>query len=211
MKSFWQLKHLPPTVCADDPLRLLSPSTWWQWGYPELAACAGYKDFSFDKEKNKAVCSYQPADTDPMTGDPTEQINNPWSDMPIQCTEQLPNPAGWGIENSHFLVWDRLAGLNWFKKKWGNINQEWKKGDKKILWIANRWNLKVVSGKDTEAKKRVWFQNKTWIGGNHWYIPLIFSFIALLCILVFLYILIKHMKDPRRLGKVDYLDWTDYS
>lgn len=153
--QFWLIHRMPPMVCKNDPLRLASPnvhpdySTGDVFNYP-YAACTNYQGFSFDAKKNKAACAYQ---TYGAVGSANvhnigifgmsqldgSDANNAGS-VVSGCgfSEQIPNPAGWGVENSHFMVWNRPSGLNVFKKKYANIDKTWKKGKKVTLVIANR-------------------------------------------------------------------------
>jgi len=239
--QMWLIHRMPPMVCANDPLRLASPNVHPDYSsgdvahYP-YAACTNYKEFSFEKSKSGARCSYTTAgglgsmnmhniglygtsEVDSTAAGQTEGHVSGCGQA-----DQIPNPAGWGVENSHFLVWNRPSGLNWFKKKYANIDKTWKKGKKINLVIANRYNLKgVTGGKDaeddayiqegygaqTDVKKKVWFQNKSWVGGYAyaWYVPWFFGFVATMSWVAFLIILVVHAKDPRRLGKIQYLDW----
>jgi hypothetical protein len=242
--QFWLIHRLPPMVCANDPLRLASPNVHPDYStgdvidYP-YAACTNYKEFSFSASKNKASCAYMTDAASPSAVfqnvhrigilgdgplDPSVAANVGATVSGCGLNEQIPNQAGWGVENSHFLVWNRPSGLNWFKKKYANIDKKWKKGKKLQLAIANRYNLKgVTGGKDAEddqsiregygattsIKKKVWFQNKSWVGGYSYayYIPWIFGLMATLSWLTFIIILVVHVKDPRRLAKIQFMDW----
>lgn len=210
--NMWLIKTLPPTVCEDDPLRLMTPLPH-SASYPASAACYNYNKFSYNPGKNKAYCAY--SGTIPNMA----LINNGGDGLAptrgVTCANQIPNPAGWGVENSHFMVWDRPAGLNYFKKKYGNIKREhkkWQKGEVKTLWIANRYNLKTVAGEDTLTRKRVWFQTRSWAGGRAYafYVPIFFMLVAAGCWIFFFVVLIVHLKNPRRLAQIDFLDWKDF-
>lgn len=236
--QMWMIHRMPPTVCKNDPLRLASPNVHPDYStgdvlhYP-YAACTNYKGFSFSADKNKASCAYSPAKhTIGLYGQNTVDPSTGGSGVSgCGLDDQIPNPAGWGVENSHFLVWNRPSGLNWFKKKYANIDQKWKKDKKLTLVIANRYNLKgVTGGKDaeddasisegygvpmtdfgkTDVFKRVWFQNKSWVGGRYTYIPWMFGFISLLSWIAFIIILVGHVKDPRALAKIKFMDWSSH-
>jgi hypothetical protein len=52
------------------------------------------------------------------------------------------------IEDEHFLVWMRPAGLPNFRKLWGRIEQDLKKGDKIIIEVENNYDVeKNIFGK----------------------------------------------------------------
>merc|ERR1712232_992264 len=53
----------------------------------------------------------------------------------------------WGIENGHFIVWMRIAGLPNFRKLWGKIDKSLKKGSKIRVHYQDNFPVKKFRGR----------------------------------------------------------------
>lgn len=71
--------------------------------------------------------------------------------------QAMPNPAGWGIENSHFITWMRLAPLKDFSKLRYRIDQNVVKGDELIIEYKNIFDVNTFKGKKGLAIMKPFF------------------------------------------------------
>lgn len=97
-----------------------------------------------------------------------------------------------------------------FRKLYAKIPGPWKKGEVKTLHVANRMDFAQVLGSTDVGKKSVIFQTATFMGGSFSYIGGVFLAIGMVCCVLFALVLRKHVKDPRAIEKVMYMEWHDY-
>lgn len=192
------LRHHPPVVCDNDPLGLVHPDLDQNTGDPK---CSNYDQFDFDATKNGADCQYSGV---------SNKIN-PVDGTKISCSNRIPNEAGWGIENSHFMNWMRLSALTTFRKLYGKIDGNWKKGDRKKIFIANRMNMLNLAGPDSEVKKRIVFTTMSSYGGlNGNTVGILILIVGLIAMIGTGLIWFKHSQNPRPLESVHQLAWGGF-
>ena len=81
------------------------------------------------------------------------------------------------IEDEHFIVWMRLAGMTNFKKLWGRIeNRDLKKGDKISLTIENNFNY--------EGDKSIILSTTNLFGGRNIFFGTSFIVVAAVSLLL---------------------------
>ncbi|CAD7936290.1 unnamed protein product [Amoebophrya sp. A120] len=194
------LRHFPPTVCSDDPLRLQPLQYLADNKTPN---CANYKDFQFEAATNGATCQYS-----------TTSVPNPLTPgTNIACTTKLPNPAGWGLEHSDWLNWQRIAGYWQFRKLNSKITLPTStipKGTQLRIFYAHRLDLKKQAGNEHDIKKRVVLTTAHWVGSKNVIIGGTFIACGGICFFVVLLLLWIQVKDPDRLDNIQYLAWRDY-
>mmetsp|Transcript_1903 Transcript_1903/g.2107 ORF Transcript_1903/g.2107 Transcript_1903/m.2107 type:complete len:346 (+) Transcript_1903:122-1159(+) len=105
-------------------------------------------------------------------------------------------------EDEHFIVWMRTATLPNFRKLWGKIEQDLKKGDKIDITIQNRYNTYRFDG-----KKKVVLSTASWLGGKNDFLGIAYLVVGAFCLALGIVFLIIHLKNPRPLGDTSYLSW----
>jgi len=107
-----------------------------------------------------------------------------------------------GINNEHFVVWMRTAGLPTFKKLWAKFPGGFKKNDQLTVFITNNYKTTDFSG-----QKSVVLSTTSWIGGKNDFLGIAYLAVGCLCMLLGFIFLIKHCVSPRPLGDMHYLQW----
>lgn len=116
----------------------------------------------------------------------------------------VANPAGWGLDNGHFINWMRTAGLSTFRKLHGKIDQTFYPGD--VIHVGVQSNFPVSSYQGT---KSVVLSTVTWAGGKNSFLGIGYIVVGGLSIIFTIVYAILHYKQPRRLIDIDYLDWGE--
>lgn len=178
--DMWILKTFPPQVCL--PIKHSeSPS------YIPVATrttSSGMSVVDCDFSQASPTCNFNP----PCSG----------SSAPIF------NPAGWGISNAHFINWMRTAGLSTFRKLYGKIDKSFKKGDEFKLGIQSNFPVDTYSG-----TKKIVFSTTTWAGGRNSFLGISYIVVGCLLLIFTAVYTALHLKRPRRLVDLDYLDWGE--
>eukprot|EP00958_Prasinococcus_capsulatus_P010366 scaffold1009_cov375-Prasinococcus_capsulatus_cf.AAC.9 len=65
-------------------------------------------------------------------------------------------------KDEHFIVWMRVAALPRFRKLWGKINQDIRKGDVLEVSISSKYNSYRYDG-----KKSIVLSTQSWVGGKN--------------------------------------------
>jgi len=111
------------------------------------------------------------------------------------------------VNNEHFIVWMRTAGLPDFKKLYARIlNTNLKKGTILHLNI-----LSVFPVNDFEGEKWVVFSTTSPLGGKNDFLGLAYIVVGVLCIILAGIFIAKHLIDPRPLGDMKYFNFTGRS
>jgi len=107
-----------------------------------------------------------------------------------------------GVENEHFVVWMRTAGLPYFRKLYGKIDTDVAAGDTMTFSIATNFEVSSFGG-----SKSLVLTTLAEFGGKN--IALGSSYIVIGSISLFLGILFaaKRCINPRPLGDIKSLDW----
>lgn len=116
----------------------------------------------------------------------------------------VSNPAGWGINNAHFINWMRTAGLSTFRKLYGKIDKSFKKGDEFKVGIQSNFPVDTYSG-----TKKIVFSTTTWAGGRNSFLGISYIVVGSLLLIFTAVYTALHLKRPRRLVDLDYLDWGE--
>lgn len=111
----------------------------------------------------------------------------------------FPNLA----ENEHFQVWMRVAAFPTFRKLWGrNDNDVLAAGTYRIL-INMNYPVKSFGG-----TKSVVISTVSWIGGKQPFLGWAYIAAAILCVVLAIGGLIRHLIKPRKLGDMNLLSWN---
>ena len=109
-----------------------------------------------------------------------------------------------GVKNEHFIVWMRTAGLPTFRKLYGVIDKDVKKGD--VLTFNVQANFDVSRFKGT---KSLVISTTSWFGGKNDFLGYSYIVVGVLCLLLGGIFAVKHMVNPRKLGDTRYLVWKE--
>lgn len=124
---------------------------------------------------------------------------NQWLDPTI-----FPNQ----VENGHFIVWMRTAGLPTFRKLWGKVTLD-AQSDKQLklpvtVKVTNRYPVKQYGG-----TKAVVLSTTSWMGGRNPFLAGCYLVVGSLCLAFALAFLVRHCRNPRSLGDIHYLQWIN--
>eukprot|EP00386_Alphamonas_edax_P013582 GDKI01041936.1.p1 GENE.GDKI01041936.1~~GDKI01041936.1.p1 ORF type:complete len:357 (+),score=89.42 GDKI01041936.1:44-1072(+) len=128
--------------------------------------------------------------------DTTDPKINQWLDPTI-----FPNK----VENGHFIVWMRTAGLPTFRKLWGKV----KATDDKLtlpvtVQVVNRYPVSQYGG-----TKSIVLSTTSWMGGRNPFLAGCYLVVGSLCLAFALAFLVRHCRNPRSLGDIHYLQWIN--
>ncbi|KIR90390.1 transcription regulator [Cryptococcus deuterogattii CBS 10090] len=134
----------------------------------------------------------------------------------ISPSEVLP-PPNWALkypngyvdgfpnlrEDEHFQVWMRVATLPTFRKLWArNDNEIMAQGRYRVVAYMN-YPVKQFSG-----TKSIVISTVSWIGGKQPFLGWAYIAAAILCVVLAIAGLIRHLIKPRKLGDMSLLSWN---
>ncbi|KAI9634744.1 transcription regulator [Dioszegia hungarica] len=106
-------------------------------------------------------------------------------------------------ENEHFQVWMRIAALPTFRKLWARNDREvMAEGTYRITANMN-YPVKQFSG-----TKSIVISTVAWIGGKQPFLGWAYIAAAILCVLLAVAGLVRHLVKPRKLGDMSLLSWN---
>ncbi len=114
----------------------------------------------------------------------------------------FPNLAKEGVENEHFIVWMRTAGLPTFRKLYAKIGEE---GGKKL---SGSLKIEVHSHFDVSefnGKKSLVLSQTSWMGGKNPFLGIAYIVVGAISLILGVVFLAVHLKFPRKLGDTTYL------
>lgn len=108
-----------------------------------------------------------------------------------------------GVENEHFIVWMRTAGLPTFRKLYGKIDQDFKKGEVLHFEISANFEVDSFNG----AKSLV-ISTIGQFGGKNSFLGVAYIVVGSVSLLLALLFGLKQLISPRQLGDTRYLGWA---
>nr|ODN85294.1 transcription regulator [Cryptococcus depauperatus CBS 7841]ODN89758.1 transcription regulator [Cryptococcus depauperatus CBS 7855] len=109
-------------------------------------------------------------------------------------------------EDEHFQVWMRVATLPTFRKLWARNDKEiMTKGTYRVV-INMNYPVKQFSG-----TKSIVISTVSWIGGKQPFLGWAYIAAAILCVVLALAGLVRHLIKPRKLGDMTLLSWNQSS
>lgn len=108
-----------------------------------------------------------------------------------------------GVSNEHFIVWMRTAGLPTFRKLYGRIHSDLKKGD--TLTFNIQLNFEVGS---FEGSKGIVLSTVGRFGGKNSFLGIAYIVVGSISLLLGVLFGAKQLLSPRQLGDTRYLGWT---
>jgi hypothetical protein len=107
-----------------------------------------------------------------------------------------------GVNDPHFMVWMRTAGLPTFKKLYAIINQDLTVGDTLQINLTNTFPVLGFSG-----QKFVVISTTSWLGGRNSFLGWAYIVVGIICIILGIGFALKAYFDPRELGDMKYFNW----
>ncbi|KAL8427837.1 hypothetical protein Efla_005803 [Eimeria flavescens] len=114
--------------------------------------------------------------------------------------------VGWGVENSHFIVWMREAALPVFRKPYAKFVKQPLKLPFFLKVTNNTYDVQSFGG-----SKSIVVTQSSWLGGRTAFLGIAYLVVGSVCLLVFAVLLYYHMQNPRHLGDVSWLRKALYS
>lgn len=112
----------------------------------------------------------------------------------------LPNP----VNDPHFMVWMRTAGLSDFRKLYGIIDEDFQTGDVLTVSINNTFPVT-----EFEGTKAVVISTTSWLGGKNSFLGYCYLITGIVSLVLAIAFFTKHKVSPRELGDMKYFNWPD--
>lgn len=109
-----------------------------------------------------------------------------------------------GVDNEHFIVWMRTAGLPTFRKLYGKIDSDLKKGD--TLSFDLNLNFEVDS---FDGSKALVISTLGDFGGKNSFLGISYIVVGSISLLLGLLFALKQAINPRQLGDTRFLGWNN--
>lgn len=101
------------------------------------------------------------------------------------------------------IVWMRTAALPTFRKLYGKIEVNLRKGDRINVTIQNNYNTYSFNG-----KKKLVISTTGWLGGKNDFMGIAYLTVGGLCFVLAMLFTLIYLIKPRRLGDPSYLSWN---
>ncbi|KAG6964108.1 hypothetical protein JG687_00006183 [Phytophthora cactorum] len=119
-------------------------------------------------------------------------------------TAWTTNAPAYGVQDEHFIVWMRTAGLPSFRKLYGRIDTDLAEGTELEFLVSSNF---VVS--TFEGKKSIVISTTSWFGGRNPFLGIAYIIVGALCMVLAILFFAKHKLSPRKLGDTRYLVWKN--
>ena len=110
--------------------------------------------------------------------------------------------AAFGVQDEHFIVWMRTAGLPNFRKLYGRIDTDLKKGSSIEFRISSNFVVQTFDG-----TKHLVLSTTSWFGGRNPFLGIAYITVGSICMVLAILFFAKHKLSPRQLGDTRYLVW----
>jgi len=115
----------------------------------------------------------------------------------------FPNLQRDGVENEHFIVWMRTAGLPTFRKLYARIDETLEAGSTYTVKVNTGFNVTSFMG-----KKRLVLSTTSWMGGKNSFLGIAYIVVGSISLLLGVVFLVMDKIKPRKLGDTNYLVWS---
>ena len=109
-----------------------------------------------------------------------------------------------GITNEHFMVWMRTAALPTFRKLYGRIDRDFKKGDKLTFQVEANFEVRSFN-----ADKAIIITKEGQFGAKNPELGIAYITIGSMCLFFGVLFTIKQLILPRPLGTRKLLGWEN--
>ncbi|XP_073158779.1 ALA-interacting subunit 3-like isoform X2 [Henckelia pumila] len=106
-------------------------------------------------------------------------------------------------KHEDLIVWMRTAALPTFRKLYGKIEVNLRKGDSINVTIQNNYNTYSFNG-----KKKLVLSTTSWLGGKNDFIGIAYLTVGGLCFVLAMLFTLIYLIKPRQLGDPSYLSWN---
>ena len=120
-----------------------------------------------------------------------------------QMYPNFPNLQRDGVENEHFIVWMRTAGLPTFRKLYARIDETLEAGSTYTVKVNTGFNVTSFMG-----KKRLVLSTTSWMGGKNSFLGIAYIVVGSISLLLGVVFLVMDKIKPRKLGDTNYLVWS---
>lgn len=107
-----------------------------------------------------------------------------------------------GVTDEHFMVWMRTAALPNFRKIYGKINQDFRKGDELIFTVSANFEVDSFSGSKALVIAQVGD-----FGGKNPYLGVAFIVVGAISLMFALLFVTKQIISPRSVADPSLLNW----
>lgn len=108
-----------------------------------------------------------------------------------------------GVTDEHFIVWMRTAGLPTFRKLYGRINNNLKKGDTLTFQVNANYEVSSFNG-----EKYLVISSVGQFGGKNPFLGIAYIVVGSISLMLGVLFALKHYFSPRAFGDVNKLHWT---
>ena len=108
-----------------------------------------------------------------------------------------------GVTDEHFIVWMRTAGLPNFRKLYGRIEADMKKGDVLNFNVTQNFDVSSFDG-----SKSIVISTVGEFGGKNPFLGIAYIVVGAISLFFGCLFLAKHIISPRKMGDISKLHWN---
>ncbi|RLN96578.1 hypothetical protein BBJ28_00000157 [Nothophytophthora sp. Chile5] len=125
-------------------------------------------------------------------------------------TAWTTSAPAYGVQDEHFIVWMRTAGLPSFRKLYGRIDTDLAEGTQlEFLVSSSTFGSSDFVVSTFEGKKSIVISTTSWFGGRNPFLGIAYIVVGALCMVLAILFFAKHKLSPRKLGDTRYLVWKN--
>jgi len=106
------------------------------------------------------------------------------------------------VDDPHFMVWMRTAGLPTFKKLYAIINRDLTEGETLKISLQNTFPVAAFEG-----QKFIVISTTSWLGGKNSFLGYSYIVVGAICLFLCVAFSIKARFYSRTLGDMKYFNW----
>mmetsp|Transcript_10004 Transcript_10004/g.18199 ORF Transcript_10004/g.18199 Transcript_10004/m.18199 type:complete len:342 (+) Transcript_10004:21-1046(+) len=197
-RSDWQLADVAGTLETCDPLE--------NFGNKTLYPCGLVASSFFNDSFTAFACGSSGTDCVELTGNSWKETGIAWKsdrdklfkERPLESGETNIGPNGFAlpaVNNEHFIVWMRAAGLPKFRKLYSTIDRGFSEGDKLIIQINSNYPVSTFSG-----SKSIVLEETSWMDGKNNFLGALYMTVGSMATLSAIIFAIIQYKRPRPLA-----------
>lgn len=188
--NMWILERFPPVVCEQDVISAERPFIPVYVAKKNVTLAGNNSVRQVEVTDCRGFSSGQPHCNFVRDGRPFDCVGNFHK---VQVKD-------WGIENGHFIVWMRVAGLPSFMKLWGRIDTAVKAGSTITVHYVSNFPVKPNHG-----RKALVLSTASFLGGRNDFLGWGYLTVGGCCLVFGLAFLWRNIAKPRPLGDMSIL------